>query len=89
MTTEQLFLVALFSGIIALVCGMLLIRANWRGDVVPFGRHSRTLDILLHPEKYARPELLRVIRTLNWMGLAFLLIAVGLLIHEAIGLHKR
>ena len=71
---EAAFLILL--GAVALIGGILWARVNWRPDVAPYGRQTRALDVTLHPERYARTDALRVIRTLNFAGV--LLVASAL-----------
>jgi hypothetical protein len=47
-----------------------------RDGIEPFGRRSRTLDIALHPERYAKPDRLREIR--GFFGLGALLVFAAL-----------
>jgi hypothetical protein len=67
-TTEDAFLILLFSGIFALLAGVGLTRLCWRPDIPPYGRRTRFLDMTLHPEKYAKDAPLRAIRMLNLAG---------------------
>jgi hypothetical protein len=82
--TEESFLIVWLGGILALLGGLVVTRLTWREDVRPFGRGSPVLDIVRHPEKYARPSSLRVIRVLNALGLVCLSIGVALLACEAV-----
>jgi hypothetical protein len=69
-TTELGFLGLLFSGVLALLAGVLLARLHWRPDLPPYGRRTRWLDVTLHPERYVVVDdaPLRVIRSLNLAG---------------------
>jgi hypothetical protein len=71
-----LFMVLLLGGILFLVSGLFLTRLTWRTDVAPFGRRSRAFQIALHPENFAKPDRLREIRLLNFLGAVLLLGAV-------------
>jgi hypothetical protein len=77
--TEAAFLILLFLGIFALLGGMLWARLNWRLDVPPYGRRTRTLDVMLHPERYAKDDSLRAIRTMNLTG-ALLLASAAVIV---------
>jgi hypothetical protein len=41
---------------------------TWRSDIPPFGRRTRTLDVQLHPERYATPNALPAIRAATIVG---------------------
>jgi hypothetical protein len=71
-----LFLAFLSLGIFCLVGGLFMTRQTWRPEIEPFGRRSRMFQIALHPERFATPERLRTIRSLNFVGAAFILCAV-------------
>ena len=76
-----LFLVFLSLGIVCLVGGLFITRQTWRPEIAPFGRRSRMFQIALHPERFATPERLRRIRSLNLAGAVFILgalVVVGL-----------
>ena len=81
-TTESIFLCLLFSGILALLAGLLTTRVYWRSDMPPYGRRTRLLDVTLHPEKYATDGPVRVIRVLNFAGIVLLGGAVSTVIYE-------
>jgi len=80
---EAAFLFLVLSGVLALLGGILWTRSNWRSDAPPYGRHTRCLDVTLHPERYARDYSLRVIRTLSLAGALLLAGARGILAHQA------
>ena len=71
-----LFLAFLSLGVLCLVAGLFMTRQTWRPDVEPFGRRSRLFQIALHPERFATPERLRSIRSLNFVGATFILCAL-------------
>jgi hypothetical protein len=75
-----LFLVFLTAGILCLVGGLFITRLTWRSDIEPFNRRSRLFQIALHPERYASPSRLSVIRWLNLAGAALILCAVALVV---------
>ena len=83
MTRSVAFLILLLLGIVALVGGLLRARLHWRSDVAPYGRQTRSLDVLLHPERYAQSDALRVIRALHITGALLVASAVVLLLVEA------
>ena len=80
---QAAFLILLLLGVLALVSGVFWTRLNWRPDVAAYGRHTRSLDVLLHPERYAKDDALSVIRTFNVAGLALVAGALGILAYEA------
>lgn len=71
-----LFLLFLGLGIVCLVGGLFMTRQTWRPEIEPFGRRSRLFQIALHPERFATPERLHRIRSLNFAGAAFILCAL-------------
>jgi hypothetical protein len=77
-----LWLIVLLSGNLLLVAGLFLTRLTWRPDIEPFGRGSPILQILIRPEKFARPERLLAIRLLNLLGVVFLCGATGVLVYD-------
>jgi hypothetical protein len=81
-TTEHIFFILLFPGILALLAGVGLTRFYWRPDIPPYGRHTRFLDMTLHPEKYAKDAPLIVIRTMNFAGVILLAGAVCISAYE-------
>ena len=82
MSAESTFLGLLFSGITALVVGVGLTRLHWRPDIPPYGRRTRSLQVMLHPERYVNDAPLRAIRTLNVAGSLLLAGAVGTVAYE-------
>lgn len=82
---QSTFLATWITGVLALVAGLFLTRLHWRSDVPPFGRHSRVLDILLHPDQYARPEAQRGIRVLVGLGILLLATGTGILVLKLVG----
>jgi hypothetical protein len=70
-------------GVVSLIGGVLRTRFNWRPDVPAFSRRTNSLDVTLHPERYARPESLQGIRRLNLAGVLLIASAVGVLAYEA------
>lgn len=80
--TMGLWLAMLLGGNLLLVAGLFLTRLNWRPDVEPFGRGSPILQILIHPERFATPSRLRMIRMLNLLGSVLLFGAVAVLAYE-------
>ena len=84
MRAETVFLVTLIGGIALLVAALAVARLNWRKDVTAFGRGSSTVDIALHPERYAVREALPLIRVLTLLGAALLAGAVAMLLGEAV-----
>jgi len=80
--TEEAFLGLLFSGILALLAGVLVTRLHWRADIPPYGRRTRFLDVTLHPEAYVTAAPLRAIRVLNLAGVLLLMGAMGVVVYE-------
>jgi len=89
MGTEPAFLILLFLGVLALLSGRLWTRLYWRTDVSPYGRHTRTLDVLLHPERYAKHESVRMIRTINVAGMVCVASAMAVLAYELLKVTLR
>ena len=82
--TETAFLALLFPGIAALVAGVGLTRFYWRSDIPPYGRRTRSLHVMLHPEEYARDASLRAIRVLNFAGALLLAAAATVLVYDLV-----
>lgn len=78
------FIGLLFSGLFALIAGMLLTRLHWRPDIPPYGRHTRVLDVTFHPERYAKDAPSGLIRLLSVIGTLFLISAAALVIFEIV-----
>jgi hypothetical protein len=89
MGTEPAFLILLFLGVFALLSGRVWTRLCWRSDVSPYGRHTRNLDVMLHPECYATPESVRMIRTMNVAGAVCVAGAVAVLAYELLQITWR
>jgi hypothetical protein len=81
-TTEVAFLSLLFSGLLALLAGMMLTRLHWRPDIPPYGRRTRFVDVTLHPERYVTHAPLRAIRNLTVIGAFLLACAVAVVAYE-------
>jgi hypothetical protein len=81
-TTENIFFILLFPGILALLAGVGLTRFYWRWDIPPYGRQTRFLNVVFHPEKYAKDAPLSAIRILNLTGVLFLAGAVCISAYE-------
>ena len=79
-----LFLVLLLGGNLLLVAGLFLTRWTWRPDVERFSRESPLLQIIIHPERFARPDRLRPIRLFNLLGALLLGGSIGVLVSELI-----
>ena len=77
-----LWFALLLAGNVLLVAGLFLTRVTWRPDVVPFGRGSPILQIMIHPERFATGDRLRQIRFLNVLGCALIAAAVGVLLYD-------
>ena len=77
---QAVFLATLFPGVFLLVASIMVARTNWRADVSPFGLDTRSFDVLQHPEKYARPEAVRLIRALAGLGVTSLAVAISALV---------
>lgn len=75
--TEAGFLVLVFTGVLALLAGMILTRVHWRPDIPPYGRQTRFLDVTLHPERYAVDAPFGVIRSLSAAGAGLLACAAA------------
>jgi len=80
---QAAFLVLLLSGVLALVCGIVWTRLNWRADVAPYGRNTRFFDVTLHPGRYANDRAVPTIRRLNISGAFCVASALAVLAHKA------
>jgi hypothetical protein len=83
-TTATAFLVFLFSGLFCLLAGVGLTRFYWRKDIPPYGRHTRSLHVALHPEDYVKDAPIRVIRCINLIGAILIASAAGVTIYEVV-----
>ena len=81
-TAEAAFLGLLFSGIVALLAGIILTRLHWRPDLPPYGRGTPVLHVTLHPEAYVKNGPLRAIRSFNLTGAVLLASAIGVVVYE-------
>jgi hypothetical protein len=81
---ELAFLSLLFTGVAALLAGLMLTRIHWRADISPYGRRTSFLDVTLHPESYVERAPLAAIRTLNVAGAILLAGAVGVVSYELV-----
>jgi hypothetical protein len=79
---EAAFLALLFSGLLALLAGLMLTRVYWRPDIPPYGRGTRFLGVALHPEEYTKDAPLSIIRWLNFTGACLLAGGIGVLACE-------
>lgn len=73
-----LFLLFHGAGIACLVAAQWYIRQSWRPDIAPYGLQIRTMQALLHPERFVTSERLDRIKPLHICG--FTLLFCGLLI---------
>ena len=80
---QAAFLILMLSGVLALVCGIIWTRLNWRADVTPYGRDTRVFDVTLHPGRYANDRAVPTIRRLNILGALCVVSALAILAHEA------
>jgi hypothetical protein len=83
---QTAFLILLFAGTTSLIGGMLWTRLHWRADVPPYRRRGTSaLDVTFHPERYANPEAVPLIRGLFVTGAILVgsaVLIVGYLILE-------
>ena len=77
-----LWLVFLIGGNVSLLAGLFLTRQAWRPDVAPYGRHISTWEITWHPERFATPEKVPIIRLLNRIGLLLLGAALAVVVYD-------
>lgn len=82
MEPQTVFLVSLLAGNISLVGALGAARWNWRKDIPPFGRQSEVADILLHPDRYAAPRAIPLIRVLGLVGSVLLIIVIASLAYQ-------
>ena len=76
------FILLLLGAIFCLVGGLFLTRLTWRSDVKPYGIGSPTIEIALHPERFASTERLFEIRILNGVGALLLCAAVAVVAYD-------
>lgn len=74
-----LYFLLLLGSNLFLVGGLFVTRLAWRSDIEPCGLRSRPFQIMLHPEKFARPDRLWQIRLLNCVGVLLVCGAVAVL----------
>jgi hypothetical protein len=79
-----MYLVLLFAGIAALVAAGGVTRFHWRPDIPPYDRGTRALQVLLHPERYAKDAPLRAIRALSVAGAILLVGAAGIVLYDVL-----
>ena len=77
-----LFLVFFGIGLACLLGGLFLTRLTWRADVEPYGRRTRFLEVVVHPERFARGERLAIIRALTTTGALSILLALAVIAWE-------
>ena len=80
---QAAFLILMLSGVLALVCGIIWTRLNWRADVAPYGRDTRVFDVTLHPGRYANDRAVPTIRRLNIVGALCVASGLAILAHKA------
>lgn len=80
----ELFFVFLCLGIACLVAGLFLTRQAWLPEIEPFKRGSSLFRIALHPERFARPGHLGIIRSFNLAGATLILCAVSVVAYEVL-----
>ncbi len=80
---QAAFLILMLAGVLALVCGIVWARLNWRRDVAPYGRATRFLDVTLHPGRYANDRAVPMSRSLNIVGAFCVVSALAILAHKA------
>ena len=82
---ELAFLSLVFSGVAALLTGMMLTRFHWRSDIPPYGFRTSFLHVSFHPEIYAQAHApLKTIRGLNLAGAILLVGAIGVVSYEIV-----
>ncbi len=79
-----LFMLLLVAGNLTLVSGLYFTRLTWRSDIEPFGRRSRLFQIALHPERFATPARLGLIRCLNLAGALLLTGALAVVVTDIV-----
>ncbi len=83
MSEQAAFLSLTLLGVFALVAGIARTRLYWRADIPRYGRHTRSWHVLMHPEQYAQPHAVRVVRVLFMIGLAGIAGGVAILVQKA------
>ncbi len=81
---QTVFLISIFMCIGLWVLAVLISRMNWRPDIEPYTRRTRSFDLLIHPKKYVLQRAVSAVRLLVAIGMLFLLIAIGSLVFQFI-----
>ena len=81
---EAVFLTAILSGVFLLTTSFVVARLNWRPDQPPYNLRTRSFDLLLHFAKYVQQEALRRTRSLQLLGVLFLIVGFLALARQAI-----
>lgn len=81
---EIAFVILLVLGVLAIVAGLFRARQNWRRDQEPYGRATRKLDVLRHPERYAEEHAVGGIQLLARFGGLLLAAAVVLVLFKLV-----
>lgn len=83
-----LYLVLLIGGILAVVAGVALTRLSWRDDIEPYHKQGpalpSTLQLAVHPERFAKPDRLTEIRWLHRVGALLLGGAVVVVVYDIV-----
>ena len=90
---QALYLVLLIVGILTMLAGLYLTRQTWRDDIPPYRTLGptlpMTLQIAVHPERFAKPDRLPQIRRLNLAAALLLCGAVGVVIYDIVRAMSR
>jgi hypothetical protein len=84
-TAGSAFLALLFTGVLCLLAGLILVRAHWRPDISPYGRGVRLPPLLWYPQRYTQGAPLRLIRILSVAGCLFLVGALAVVVAAIAG----
>ncbi len=84
MPEQSAFLSLTLLGVLALVAGLVRARSCWRADIPGYGRRTRTWHVLMHPEQYAQPHAVRMVRVLFVAGLAGIAAGLAILVQKAV-----
>lgn len=78
------FVILLVLGVLAILAGLFRARQNWRRDQEPYGRDTRKLDVLRHPERYAEEHAVSGIQRLARFGALLLAAALVIVLFKLI-----
>ncbi len=76
------YLMFLAAGNAFLIRAVYAARAAWREDIAPFGRKTSSLQVLMKPEAFVRPEKVQAVRKFSRIGFILLLLCLAAVITD-------